>query len=169
VVGRDPALRERLAFLQNAVGAVPGPLDCFLTLRGIKTLPLRMERHSSNAATIAEFLSEQSQVRQVVYPFHTAHPQHDLARRQMRLGSGMVSFVLEGGAAAACRAAERTRLFTLAESLGAVESLIEVPAAMTHLSTANSPIAVDPGLVRLSVGLEHVDDLIADLEQALRG
>jgi cystathionine beta-lyase/cystathionine gamma-synthase len=160
-------LHERLAFIQNAVGAVPGPMDCFLVLRGVKTLPLRMERHSANAAAVADFLAKQEAIERVIYPFHPSHPQYELACRQMRLGGGMVSLVMKGGEAAACRMAERTRLFSLAESLGGVESLIEVPAAMTHASTAQSPLAVDPGLVRLSVGLEHVDDLLEDLEHAL--
>ena len=167
VLFNQPVLQERLAFIQNAVGAVPGPLDCFLVLRGVKTLPLRMERHSVNAAALAEFLAHHSDVAHVIYPFHSSHPQYELACRQMRLGGGMLSFVMKGGAASARRVAERTRLFSLAESLGGVESLIEVPAAMTHASTAQSPLAVDPGLVRLSVGLEHVDDLLADLHQAL--
>lgn len=167
VVTNDQAIHERLAFLQNAVGAVPGPMDCFLVLRGIKTLPVRMERHAENASAIANFLAEQLQVARVLYPFHSSHPQVDIARRQMRNGGGMVSFLLRGGATAARQVAENTRLFTLAESLGGVESLIEVPYAMTHASTADSPLAVDPGLVRLSVGLEHQDDLIEDLEQAL--
>ncbi|MFA5874200.1 MAG: cystathionine gamma-synthase [Anaerolineales bacterium] len=169
VVGRDMALRERLAFLQNAVGAVPGPMDCFLVLRGIKTLPVRLERHSENAAAVADFLAGHPRVARLMYPFHPSHPQAELARRQMRLGGGMVSFVLKGGAEEARRVAESTRLFALAESLGGVESLIEVPAAMTHISTADSPLAVDPGLVRLSVGIEHVDDLLADLAEALGG
>jgi len=169
VVVRSPELHERLAFLQNAVGAVPGPLDCFLVLRGIKTLAVRMDRHAENAAAVAEFLASQRQVERLMYPFHSSHPQHELARRQMRNGGGMVSFTLRGGAEAAVRAVERTRVFTLAESLGGVESLIEVPAAMTHASTAGSPIAIEPGLIRLSVGLENVDDLIADLQQALGG
>jgi len=169
VVGRDMALRERLAFLQNAVGAVPGPMDCFLVLRGIKTLPVRLERHSENAAAVADFLAGHPRVARLLYPFHPSHPQAELARRQMRLGGGMVSFVLKGGAEEARRVAESTRLFALAESLGGVESLIEVPAAMTHASTADSPLAVDPGLVRLSVGIEHVDDLLADLAEALGG
>lgn len=163
----DPALAERLAFTQNAAGAVPGPMDSFLVLRGIKTLPLRMERHGQNAAAIAEYLVAHPKVSQVYYPFHESHPQHELARRQMRNGGGMLSFELKGGETAARAVAETTRLFALAESLGGVESLVEVPAVMTHLSVANSPLAVDPGLVRLSVGVEHVDDLIADLEQAL--
>jgi cystathionine beta-lyase/cystathionine gamma-synthase len=168
IVGRDQALRERLAFLQNAVGAVPGPLDCFLLLRGLKTLPLRMERHSENAAAIAHYLGKHPKVACVLYPFHPAHPQAGTARRQMRLGGGMVSFIVAGGSEAALRVAESTRLFSLAESLGAVESLIEIPAAMTHMSTADSPLAVDPGLVRLSVGVEHIDDLLEDLDHALQ-
>ncbi len=167
IVGRDEALLERLAFLQNAVGAVPGPMDCFLVLRGIKTLPVRMDRHSRNAAAIADFLATHPKVDHVLYPFHPSHPQVDVARRQMRSGGGMVSFILKGGAEEARRVAESTQTFALAESLGGVESLIEIPAAMTHASTANSPLAVDPGLVRLSVGIEHVDDLLADLEGAL--
>ncbi len=167
IVGRQPDLRPLLAFLQNAVGAVPGPLDCFLVLRGIKTLPLRMGRHSENATAVANFLASHPRVERVLYPFHPSHPQVAVARRQMRLGGGMVSFVVKGGAQEARRVAESTRLFALAESLGGVESLIEVPAAMTHASTAQSPLAVDPGLVRLSVGIEHVDDLLKDLEQAL--
>lgn len=167
IVGRDSPRQVRLGFVQNAVGAVPGPMDCFLILRGIKTLPVRMDRHAESAAAVAEHLSRDSRVERVIYPFHSSHPQADLARRQMRSGGGMVSFVLKGGAQVARRAVEATRVIALAESLGGVESLIEIPAAMTHASTANSPIAVDPGLVRLSVGLEHVDDLMADLDQAL--
>lgn len=167
VVGRDHALGERLAFLQNAVGAVPGPLDCFLVLRGIKTLPLRMLRHSENAVEIANYLAEHPKVARVLYPFHPSHPHVELARRQMRCGGGMLSFILKGGAEEARRVAESTRLFALAESLGGVESLIEVPAIMTHASTANSPLAIDPGLVRLSVGIENVADLLSDLENGL--
>jgi cystathionine beta-lyase/cystathionine gamma-synthase len=167
VIGKDPALREQLAFLQNAVGAVPGPMACFLVLRGVKTLPVRMDRHSENAAAVADFLAAHPKVARVMYPFHSSHPQVEIARRQMRSGGGMISFVVKGGAAEARRVVESTRLFTLAESLGGVESLIEVPAAMTHASTANSPLAVDPGLIRLSVGIEHADDLLADLAQAL--
>ncbi|MBN2503226.1 MAG: cystathionine gamma-synthase [Anaerolineales bacterium] len=162
-----PELHERLAFLQNAVGAVPGPMDCFLVLRGIKTLAVRMDRHSANAAALADFLAAYPKVGKVLYPFHDAHPHAAVARKQMRSGGGMLSFVLQGGAVAAKTVAERTQIFALAESLGGVESLIEVPALMTHLSVAESDLAVDPGLVRLSVGIEHVDDLIADLEQAL--
>lgn len=164
----DQALYERLSFLQNAAGAVPGPLDCFLILRGLKTLHLRMDRHSTNAAAVADFLAAHAKVSHVYYPFHASHPQQALAREQMRNGGGMLSFELKGGELAARKVAESTRIFSLAESLGGVESLIEVPAAMTHLSVAGSPLAVEPGLVRLSVGVEHVDDLIADLEQALK-
>jgi cystathionine beta-lyase/cystathionine gamma-synthase len=164
----DDKLHERLAFLQNAAGAVPGPQDCFLILRGLKTLHLRMDRHASNAAAVAEHLAGHAKVSRVYYPFHSSHPQLALARRQMRNGGGMVSFELKGGEAAARAVAEGTRIFGLAESLGGVESLIEVPAAMTHLSVAGSPLAVDPGLVRLSVGVEHIDDLLADLDQALK-
>jgi len=167
VVVRDPELHERLAFLQNAVGAVPAPLDCFLVLRGIKTLPVRMDRHAANAALLADFLAEHPAVAQVRYPFHPSHSQMDLALRQMRSGGGMISFVMKGGEAAARCTAEATKIFALAESLGGVESLIEVPAAMTHASTSGSQIAGPPGLVRLSVGLENVDDLLEDLSQAL--
>jgi cystathionine beta-lyase/cystathionine gamma-synthase len=167
VLFQDEELRERLAFLQNAVGAVPGPMDCFLVLRGLKTLPVRMDRHASNAADVADFLAGHQGVERVIYPFHASHPQVEIARRQMLNGGGMVSLILKNGAQAARRMAECTQVFALAESLGGVESLIEVPALMTHASTANSPLAVNPGLVRLSVGLEHIDDLLEDLEQAL--
>lgn len=168
VIGSDLQLRERLAFLQNAVGAVPGPLDCFLVLRGIKTLALRLDRQAENAASIADFLATHPKVAQVLYPFHVSHPQVNLARRQMRSGGGMLSFILRGGDATARRMVESTHIFTLAESLGGVESLIELPAAMTHFSVANSPLAVDPGLVRLSAGIEHIDDLLDDLNAALQ-
>lgn len=167
IVARDEYILERLAFLQNAVGAVPGPMDCFLVLRGIKTLPVRMDRHAENASAIASFLSDYPGIEQVYYPFLDSHPQVQIARQQMRNGGGMVSFIVQGGEQSARRVAESTRIFTLAESLGGVESLVEVPLAMTHASTANSPLAVNPGLVRLSVGLEHIDDLLADLENAL--
>ena len=167
VVGRDTSLRERLAYLQNAVGAVPGPMDCFLILRGIKTLPIRMIRHSENATAIADYLAKHPKVSRVLYPFHPSHPSAEVARRQMRFGGGMVSIMLRGGDEEARRVAESTRLFALAESLGGVESLIEVPAIMTHASISNSPFAIDPGLLRLSVGIESVDDLLADLEEAL--
>ncbi len=168
VVTRDAAAYERLKFLQNAVGAVPGTLDAWLTLRGIKTLALRMERHSANAARIAEALKRHPAVARVHYPGLADHPGHQTARRQMRAFGGMVSLELNGGGPAARRMAEATRVFTLAESLGCVESLIEVPALMTHASVTGSPLETPAGLVRLSVGIEHVDDLLADLEHALQ-
>ncbi len=167
IIGKDDAFHKKLAFLQNAIGAIPGPLDCFLILRGIKTLPVRMDRHAENAARVADFLAAHPKVNRLYYPFHASHPQEKLARRQMRSGGGMLSFTLQGGASAAIKVAESTQLFTLAESLGGVESLIEVPAAMTHLSTANSPLAIPPNLLRLSVGLENINDLLADLSQAI--
>jgi len=167
LVMRDEDLAQRLAFVQNAVGAVPGPLDCFLVLRGIKTLPIRMDRHSANASRLAEHLAGDGRLRHVRYPGLPSHPQHDLAKRQMRLPGGMISFEVAAGEAVARRLVESTRLFTLAESLGGVESLIELPAPMTHASVAGSPLEVDSSLVRLSVGLESPDDLIQDLDQAL--
>ena len=157
---------ERLGFLVNAVGAVPGPMDSYLALRGLKTLSIRMEAHSRNALAIASWLSEHAAVRTVHYPGLPTHPRHDVAARQMSGFGGMVSFEV-GSADDAIRVAERTELFFLAESLGGVESLIEVPRAMTHASTAGSSVEVPPELVRLSVGIEHVDDLIADLDRAL--
>jgi cystathionine beta-lyase/cystathionine gamma-synthase len=163
----DDEMFARLKFLQNAVGAVPGPFDCFLVLRGIKTLHVRMERHSANAMKIATWLQSHSRVAQVIYPGLPSHPQHSIARQQMCAFGGMISFVVKGGPAEAQRIAEATRVFALAESLGGVESLIEVPAGMTHMSVANSPLAVDPALIRLSVGIENADDLIADLAQAM--
>jgi len=168
LVTTDAQAYERLKFLQNAVGAVPGPMDCWLTLRGVKTLALRMERHSSNAQRVAEFLDAHPAVESVLYPGLPSHPGHVVARRQMRAFGGMISFVLKGGAEAARRIMAATRVFTLAESLGGVESLVEHPASMTHASVAGSPLEVPGGLVRLSVGIEHVDDLMADLDQALR-
>ena len=167
VVVKDQELAERLAFLQNAVGAVPGPMDCFLVLRGIKTLPIRMDRHAENATAIIELLEEHPKVKTFMYPFHPSHPQFKIAQGQMKNGGGMISFILKGGREAAVRVAEATKIFTLAESLGGVESLIEVPAAMTHLSVAGSQLSVDPGLVRLSVGIENKDDLVDDIKQAL--
>jgi cystathionine beta-lyase/cystathionine gamma-synthase len=164
---RERSLHERLAFIQNAAGAVPGPMDCFLVLRGIKTLALRMDRHASNAEALVDLLEEHPKVERLMYPFHQSHPQVRIARQQMRSGGGMISFVVKGGAEAARKVAEATRIFALAESLGGVESLIEVPAVMTHLSTSESALAVDPGLVRLSVGVENVADLLEDLNQAL--
>lgn len=167
VVAKDEALFERLKFLQNASGAVPGAMDCFLVLRGLKTLPVRMDRHAENAARLADCLATHPKVERVIYPFHETHPQVRVAKHQMRNGGGMISFILKGGEQAAVRVAEATKLFTLAESLGGVESLIEVPVAMTHLSVAGSQLEVEPALVRLSVGIESADDLLADMEQAL--
>jgi len=167
VIVKDKELAEKLAFLQNAVGAVPGPMDCFLVLRGLKTLHLRMDRHAENAAAIVEFLEKHPKVESLIYPFRQNHPQHKIARHQMKNGGGMISFIMKGGREAAIRVAEATKIFTLAESLGGVESLIEVPAAMTHLSVAGSQLDVDPALVRLSVGIENKDDLIEDIKQAL--
>ncbi len=169
VMARDEGLFQQLKFLQNAAGAVPGPVDCFLVLRGLKTLGLRMERHSANGLRVAQFLDDHPAVKAVYYPGLPGHPQHELARRQMRDFGGMLSAVLHGGPEAGKRFVSRTRLFSLAESLGGVESLIEHPYSMTHASTATSEIAVDPGLVRLSVGIEHIDDLLDDLRQALAG
>ena len=168
---REDTWRERLAFLQNAVGAVPGPFDAFLTLRGIKTLALRMERHCGNAMHVAAWLEKHPKVARVIYPGLASHPQHTLAARQMnaRYG-GMVTAVLKGGLAASRRFLERCELFTLAESLGGVESLIEHPAIMTHASLpqeVRAGLGIDEGLVRLSVGIEAVDDLIAELKHAL--
>ncbi|MDA1330139.1 MAG: cystathionine gamma-synthase [Chloroflexi bacterium] len=168
VLLNDDTHFERLAFLQNGVGAVPGPMDCFLVLRGLKTLHVRMDRHAANAAAIGDFLANHPKVETIYYPFHDSHPQQRLAQKQMRNGGGMVSFEVRGGAAAARKVAEATRIFALAESLGGVESIIEVPAAMTHLSTAGSPLEVKPNLVRLSVGIEHLDDLLSDLDTALK-
>ncbi|MEI8166925.1 MAG: cystathionine gamma-synthase [Chloroflexales bacterium] len=157
----------RLRFVQNAAGGTPGPFDCWLVLRGIKTLQLRMRQHGENALAVARFLQGQSGVTEVIYPGLPEHPQHELARRQMHGFSGMVSFIVEGGAKTAHKLVSRTRIFTLAESLGGVESLIEVPAAMTHAAVAGSTLEVPAGLVRLSVGVEDLADLLADLEQAL--
>jgi cystathionine gamma-synthase len=164
---RDAGLAERLAFLQNAVGAVPGPFDCFLTLRGLKTLAVRMERHCANAAAVVDLLTGHDKVEQVLYPGLASHPNHEVAARQMTGFGGMVSFTVTGGEPAALEVARSTRLWTLAESLGAVESLIEHPHRMTHASVAGSPLAVDPALLRLSVGLETAADLVEDLGAAL--
>lgn len=171
VVREDDSLRERLAYLQNAVGAVSGPFDSFLTLRGIKTLALRMQQHCANAETVAAFLQTHPRVETVYYPGLPAHPQHELARRQMhgRYG-GIVSAVLRAGVDEARRVLERCTLFSLAESLGGVESLIEHPGLMTHASlpaSMRAALGISDGLIRLSVGIEHPDDLIEDLRQAL--
>jgi cystathionine gamma-synthase len=166
VVTSDPEWIERLGFLLNAVGAVPGPMDSYLGLRGLKTLAIRMQKHSENASVIADWLSSHAKVRHVYFPGLPTHPGHDIAARQMAAFGGMVAFEVET-AEEAIAVAERTELFFLAESLGGVESLIEVPGPMTHASVAGSALEVPPELVRLSVGIEHVDDLIADLDQAL--
>ncbi len=163
----DDELAEGIGFLQNAAGAVPGPLDCYLTIRGIKTLALRMERHCDNAEAVVELLTAHPAVDKVLYPGLESHGQHDVAAKQMRRFGGMVSFTVKGGEPAALQVARSTQIFTLAESLGAVESLIEHPGRMTHASAANSPLEVDPALIRLSVGVETVDDLLADLASAL--
>ncbi|HEX6130083.1 MAG TPA: cystathionine gamma-synthase [Candidatus Limnocylindria bacterium] len=159
-------LAERLRYHQNAAGAVPSPFDCFLVMRGMRTLAVRMERASANARAIAFWLNGRPEVRHVNWPGLPESPYRELMERQMRLPGAMVSFELNGELAVAVRFVAATRLFTLAESLGAVESLIELPAAMTHASVADSPLAVPAGLVRLSVGIEAVEDLIADLEAA---
>ena len=166
VTSRDD-LAETLKFHQNAVGAVPGPFDCWLVLRGIKTLGVRMRQHSANGQAIAEFLASHKKVERVFYPGLPDHPGHALAARQMSAFAGMVSCIVRGGAAAAAAVASSTRLFILAESLGGVESLVDHPASMTHASLTGSPLAIDAGLLRFSVGIEHLDDLIADLDQAL--
>ena len=164
----DEELDDAFAFLQNGAGAVPSPFDAYLTMRGLKTLSLRMERHSANGASVAEFLDEHQAVDKVLYPGLPSHPNHDVAARQMSGFGGMVSVRLSGGIEAAKRLCARTEIFILAESLGGVESLIEHPGAMTHASTAGSQLEVPDDLVRLSVGIEDVADLLGDLDQALR-
>jgi cystathionine gamma-synthase len=175
-VTSNPEVAERLRFLQNAAGAVPGPFDCFLALRGLRTLALRVGRHNLNASEVARFLAEREDVEWLSYPGlasgRHAHPQAACAARQMRSGGGMVSFVpaARDGRTARERAiaiCEATRIFTLAESLGGVESLIELPAVMTHASVAGSRLEVPEALIRLSVGIESAADLIADLAQAM--
>ncbi|HYO48314.1 MAG TPA: cystathionine gamma-synthase [Chloroflexia bacterium] len=167
VVTSDDADYEKLAYLQNAVGAVPGPLDCYLALRGIKTLGIRMRAHEANAMQIARYLEQHPSVTWLRYPGLPSHPQHDLAGKQMRCFGGMISFRVKGGIEQARCIVERTRLFALAESLGGVESLIEHPGIMTHASVANSPLAVPDDLVRLSVGIENAEDLIRDIATAM--
>jgi cystathionine beta-lyase/cystathionine gamma-synthase len=166
VATNDDAISEQLAFLQKSLGAVPGPFDCWLVLRGAKTLAVRMDRHCQNAAVVAAFLEQHARVERVLYPGLPAHPGHAIAARQMRDFGGMVSFLLEDEREAVDLVA-RTRIWKLAESLGGVESLIEHPARMTHASTADAPFAVPTTLIRLSVGIEAADDLIADLDAAL--
>jgi cystathionine gamma-lyase len=166
---KDAALRERLAFLQNAAGAVPSPMDCFLIVRGTKTLHVRMDRHESNARAIAAWLAEHPQVEKVIYPGLPSHPQHALAQRQQRGFGGMISFVLRGGLAESRRFLSACQVFTLAESLGGVESLIEHPAIMTHASVppeTRAKLGIADGFIRLSIGIEDLSDLQADLERA---
>jgi len=165
----DDGLAQRLRFSQNAAGAVPAPFDCYLVLRGVKTLPIRMERDCANARAVVELLLGHPAVERVLYPGLADHPGHAAAAKQMDDFGGMVSFTLRGGREAALATAKRTELFVLGESLGAVESLIEHPGLMTHASVAGSPLEVPDNLLRLSVGIESTADLVADLEQALNG
>ena len=167
VATNNESLAEDLVYIQNAVGAIPSPFDCYLALRGVKTLPVRMDRHCENAQLIVDVLDEHDAVSQVLYPGLKEHPGHEVAKRQMKNFGGMVSFRVAGGQAAAERLVTQTKVFTLAESLGAVESLIEHPGVMTHLSVAGSALEVPDDLIRISVGIESADDLVADLVQAL--
>ena len=170
LVMNDQELYTKLQFLQNAAGGVPGPFDCFLVLRGIKTLAIRMERHAENALKIAQFLESHPKVRKVIYPGLSSHPQHEIAKKQMAGFGGIITFFIKGGLEAARRFLERVKIFSLAESLGGVESLIEHPAIMTHASLpkeVREKIGISDELIRVSVGIEHVDDLISDLKQAL--
>ncbi|MFC7217285.1 cystathionine gamma-synthase [Streptomyces polyrhachis] len=167
LITADEALGEELAYHQNAMGAVAGPFDSWLVLRGIKTLAVRMDRHNENAARVAEMLAEHPAVSEVLYPGLASHPGHEVAAKQMRGFGGMVSFRVAAGEEAAVEVCDRTKVFTLGESLGGVESLIEHPGRMTHASAAGSPLEVPADLVRLSVGIENIDDLLADLRQAL--
>jgi len=171
VVTKDPELAAELDFIRNSAGPVPGPWDCWLTLRGLKTLAVRMERHQSNAVALVDWLIEQPEVKTVYYPTHPSHPQYAVASQQMSGFGGMVAFELDTDLEAARTLCAQTEVFTLAESLGGVESLIELPAAMTHASIppdVREEIGIADGLVRVSVGIEHIDDLIADLDQAMR-
>ncbi|NML53016.1 cystathionine gamma-synthase [Streptomyces sp. R302] len=167
LIAADAELGEELAYHQNAMGAVAGPFDSWIVLRGIKTLAVRMDRHSENATKVADFLTRHPKVTQVLYPGLAEHPGHEIAAKQMRSFGGMISFRVEGGEEAAVGVCDRAKLFTLGESLGGVESLIEHPGRMTHASVAGSALEVPADLVRLSVGIENVDDLIADLREAL--
>ncbi|MFE6894853.1 cystathionine gamma-synthase [Streptomyces sp. NPDC057694] len=169
LVVNDDSLGDDLAYHQNAMGAVAGPFDAWLVLRGIKTLPVRMDRHSENATRVAEMLTRHPRVTKVLYPGLPEHPGHETAAKQMKAFGGMVSFQVEGGEAAAVAVCDRAKLFTLGESLGGVESLIEHPGRMTHASVVGSALEVPADLVRLSVGIESADDLLADLKQALEG
>ncbi len=170
LVTRDPELNERLAFVQNSCGGVSAPMDCFLTLRGLKTLALRMDRHQANTTRIASFLEAHAKVDRVIYPGLASHPQHKLAKQQMHGFGGMLSFYLKGDLEAARRFLKAVQVFTLAESLGGVESLIEHPAIMTHASVPKENrerLGILDGFIRVSVGVEHIDDLLTDLESAL--
>ena len=167
LVVRDLELAEKIAFHQSSMGAVAGPFDCFLTHRGLKTLGVRMERHCDNAEKVVEFLESHPAVTEVIYPGLETHPGHEVAQRQMKRFGGIVSFRVSGGQEHALRVCDRAQVFTLAESLGGIESLIELPGLMTHASVAGTALEVPPDLIRLSVGIETADDLVADLEQAL--
>ncbi|MEV6059245.1 cystathionine gamma-synthase [Nocardia asteroides] len=167
LITNSEELDTAFAFLQNGAGAVPGPFDAYLTLRGIKTLAVRMEKHCDNAEVIAEFLTNHPAISQVIYPGLPTHPGYEIAQKQMRRSGGMISVRLAGGRDAALKFCSRTEIFTLAESLGGIESLIEHPGAMTHASTEGSALEVPADLVRLSVGIEDISDLLADVEQAL--
>ncbi|MFA5775082.1 MAG: PLP-dependent transferase, partial [Ilumatobacteraceae bacterium] len=167
IVVNDAELADKIAFNHNAMGPIAGPFDSWLVLRGAKTLAVRMDRHCQNARAIADFLVAHDRVREVHYPGLATHPGHDIAKRQMRDFGGMISFRIRGGIESALQVCKRVELFTLAESLGGVESLIEHPGKMTHASVAGSALEVPDDLIRLSVGLEHIDDLIADLANAL--
>jgi len=169
-VTRDDGLAQQLHFLQNSIGAIPGPMDCFLVLRGIKTLGVRMRQHAANAEKVVALLEAHPAVETVTWPFSPSHPQYELAKRQMSGGGGMITCVMRGGLKAATTMLEQTRLFALAESLGGVESLIEHPAVMTHASIPadiRAQLGISDGLIRLSVGIEDADDLLADLTRAL--
>jgi len=169
-VTNDKELAQKIGFLQNSMGAIPGPFDCFLVLRGIKTLAVRMQRHEENAKKIAAFLEGHKKVEKVIYPGLLSHPQHAIAKKQMKGFGGMISFVIKGGFPSAKSFLEKTKIFSLAESLGGVESLVCHPAIMTHASVPQEireKLGIVDGLVRLSVGIEHSDDLIGDLKQAL--
>lgn len=168
LITRDQELDEAIAFLQNGAGAVPGPFDAYLTMRGIKTLAVRMERHCDNAEAVVDFLSRHDRIERVLYPGLPMHPGNEVAGKQMKRFGGMVSVLVKGGIDEAKKFCGRTEVFTLAESLGGIESLIEHPGAMTHASTAGSLLEVPANLVRLSVGIEDIDDILGDLEQALQ-
>jgi cystathionine gamma-lyase len=168
---KDKTLRDRLAYYQNALGGIPSPFDCYMVLRGIRTLHLRMERHGQNAIRVARYLESSPHVTKVIYSGLESHPQHELAKRQQRGFGGMISMVLKGNQEDAVRFAQSMKLFTLAESLGGVESLIEIPSIMTHGSVSSEErthLGITDSFIRLSIGLEYVEDLIADLEQAFQ-